>query len=77
MDDREALTHLRSVIARGDHPGLVAALSQPLWPADSLQLIGDGVVAAVRQGTDGADELARRCITALEERRWTGVRTCR
>lgn len=72
VDDREALTHLRSVIARGDHLGLVAALSQARWPADSLQLIGDGVLAAVREGADGADDLARRCITALEERRWTG-----
>jgi hypothetical protein len=72
VDDREALTHLRSVIARGDHPGLVAALSQPSWPADSLQLIGDGVLAAVRDGTDGADDLARRCVSALGDRRWTG-----
>ncbi len=59
MDDREALTHLRSVIARRDHPGLVAALSQPSWPADSLQLIGDGVLgdqelAEVLNGALGA-----------------------
>ncbi len=43
MDDREALTQLRSLVARGDGAGLVAALSQEPWPADSLQLIGDGL----------------------------------
>jgi hypothetical protein len=72
MEDREALTQLRAVIVRGDHPGLVATLSDLSWPADSLQLIGDGVLAAVREGADGAGDLARRCVAALEERQWTG-----
>jgi hypothetical protein len=72
VDDREALTHLRSLMVGGDHAGLVAALSQAPWPTNSLQLIGDGVLAAVRVGTDGAAGLAHQCISALEERRWTG-----
>lgn len=74
MEDHEALTQLRALIVRGEHPGLVAALSDSPWPADSLQLIGDGVLAAVREGADGADDLARQCIAALDERQWTGDR---
>jgi len=54
VDDREALTQLRSLLARGDDVGLVAALSSAPWPADSLQLIGDGLVAALRSGADGS-----------------------
>lgn len=72
MDDREVLTHLRVLMGGGDHAGLVAALTQARWPTNSLQLIGDGVLAAVHEGTDGATTLAHQCIHALDERRWTG-----
>jgi hypothetical protein len=48
MDDREASIELRSLIVRGDHAGLVAALGQAPPPVSSLQLIGDGLFAAVR-----------------------------
>lgn len=71
MDDREALTRLRALVYRGDGTGLVAALTQP-WPVDSLQLVGDGLVAAVRAGVDGAPELARTCVDELGERAWPG-----
>ena len=72
MEDREALTQLRSLLARGDDAGLVATLSGAPWPDNSLQLIGDGVVAAVRTGVDGSRELARDCLIALRERGWDG-----
>jgi hypothetical protein len=72
VEDRRALTELRSLIARGDSVGLVAALCGAPWPGDSLQLIGDGLVAAVRSGADGSVELARDCVIALGERRWDG-----
>ncbi|RHW25385.1 hypothetical protein D0Z08_19340 [Nocardioides immobilis] len=72
--DRAALTQLRSLVLRGDVEGLVAALNAAPWPADSLQLIGDGLVAAVRGGTDGSVELSRACVIALGERRWDGDR---
>lgn len=74
MDDREALTRLRSLVYQGDGPGLVAFLAQEPWPSDSLQLIGDGVLAAVREGVDGSPELARTCVIALGERSWVGDR---
>lgn len=74
MDDREALTRLRSLVVRGDGAGLVAALSRKPWPGDSLQLIGEGLLAAVRGGTDGSAALALDCVSALQERRWDGDR---
>lgn len=70
MEDRGALTQLRSLLARGDGAGVVAALSRAPWPNDSLQLIGDGLVAAVLTGANGSIELARGCVIALGERRW-------
>lgn len=72
MDDREALTRWRSLVARGDGQGLVAALSHEPWPENSLQLIGDGVLAAVRDGVDGSAQVAARCVAALRERDWDG-----
>lgn len=72
VDGREMLTRLRSLVVRGDGPGLVAALSQEPWPGDSLQLIGEGLLGAVHNGTDGSAELAVECVSALGERRWDG-----
>ncbi|MGH3505568.1 MAG: UPF0158 family protein [Nocardioidaceae bacterium] len=72
MDDREALTEMRSLVVRGDHAGLVAALSQAPSPVDSLQLVGDGLLAAVRDGTEGSADLAQECVNELRERRWAG-----
>lgn len=74
MDDREVLTHLRTVVYRGDGPALVVLLSESPWPADSLQMIGDGLLAAVGADVDGASALARACVDALGERRWEGDR---
>jgi Uncharacterised protein family (UPF0158) len=74
VDDRQALTRLRGLVARGDYPGLIAVLSEERWPADSLQLIGDGLEAAVRHGAEGAAELSDACVSALRERDWVGDR---
>lgn len=74
MDDRESVRLLRGLVYQGDGEGLVAALAPGPWPSDSLQLIGDGFVAAVRTGTDGSAELALTCVQALRERGWDGDR---
>src|SRR3712207_5205358 len=74
MDDREALTRLRSLVYQGDGPKLVTVLSAEPWPTNSLQLIGDGLLAAVSDGIGGAPEVARTCVKALEERGWEGDR---
>lgn len=72
MDDREALTQLRSMVVRCDHAELVAALRHQPWPGHSLQLIGDGLLAAVWDRADGSADLAHACVTALRERDWDG-----
>lgn len=74
VDDREPQTRLRSLVARGDGAGLVATLALEPWPADSLQLLGDGLLAAVRAGTKGSTDWAVRCVRALRERDWDGDR---
>jgi hypothetical protein len=74
VDAREALAHLRSIVVRGDHAELVTALRREPWPTDSLQLIGDGLLAAVRAGADGSADLAHACVTALRGRGWAGDR---
>jgi hypothetical protein len=70
VDDREAPTRLRSLVYQGDGPGLVAILSQEPWPADALQLIGDGLLAAVRDDIGGSAKLARTCVNARGELSW-------
>jgi hypothetical protein len=72
VDDSDALTELRSLVVRGDHAGLAAVLGRGLSSGGILQLIGDGLLAAVRAGTDGSGDLARECVMALRERRWVG-----
>ena len=74
MDERDAQTRLRSLVVRGDHAELVAVLQREPWPTDSLQLIGDGLLAAVRDGADGSVDLAHACVTALRGRVWAGDR---
>lgn len=61
-------------MGRGDHAELVAALRHEPWPGDSLQLIGDGLLAALCDGTDGWVDPAQACVTALHEREWDGDR---
>lgn len=61
-------------MGRGDHPELVAALRHRPWPGDSLQLIGDGLLTALRDSTDGSVDLAHACVTALHARAWEGDR---
>ena len=39
---------------------------------DSLQLAGDGLIAAVMQRVDGAAELARGLVVGLRQRGWEG-----
>ncbi len=74
MEDGEGLSHLRLIVGRGDHAELVTALRQEPWPDDSLQLIGDGLLAAVRDNAEGSIDPAQACVIALRERNWDGDR---
>jgi Uncharacterised protein family (UPF0158) len=74
VEDRDAVTRVQSIVARGDCEGLVTVLRDAPWPDDSLQLIGDGLLEAVRAGTDGSVELSHSCVSDLRARDWEGDR---
>lgn len=72
MEDREALTALRALVVRNDGPGLVARLQAEPWPDDCLQLVGDGLLVAIRDRVDGSVEPAHALLARLRERGWAG-----
>ncbi len=72
MPGREQRTQVRGAVARGDGVALVALLSTGEWPEPWLQLVGDGLLAAVASAVDGAVPLASRCLESLRERDWEG-----
>ena len=59
-------------MARGDGVGLVQLLIGRPLPDDALQLIGDGLLVALRQEVQEAPELAGECVAALRVRGWQG-----
>ena len=69
---RNAGTTLRSLVARRDSAHLVARLQSEPWPAHCLQLIGDGVLAALEDGVRDGGEVAREVVSRLRDRRWEG-----
>ena len=56
----------------GDAAAVVALLSDRRWPRDALQLIGDGLIAAVGRRVPDAAALARACVVELRDRGWDG-----
>src|SRR5438105_4525341 len=72
MDAKEWRTELRVAVHRGDGRAVVALVGQALMPEDALQLLGDGLLAAVSQQVEGAAELAGDCVKALRRRGWYG-----
>lgn len=72
MTGRDWRTDLRGAVYRGDGPAVVALLRHALMPDDALQLIGDGLWAALIQHVDGAADLTGNCVKALRERGWYG-----
>ena len=72
MNGREWRFDLRGAVCRGDGPAVVRLLRRGLMPDDALQLIGDGLQAALLQHVEGAGEVAADCVGALRERGWSG-----
>lgn len=72
MAVREWRTELRAAIWSGDGAGVVLLLEAGHWPEDSLQLIGDGLLVALRQHSAGAGGPAGRCAALLRTRGWDG-----
>jgi len=51
---------------------LVDVLTNQPWPDHALQLIGEGLAAALADDVAGAVHLARRCVVELRKRGWWG-----
>jgi hypothetical protein len=72
MESKEQRSALRAAVYRGDGGAVVDLLRGVGVDDDSLQLAGDGLIAAVMQRVDGAAELARRLVVGLRQRGWEG-----
>ena len=72
VDSKEQRSGLRAAVYRRDGPAVVQLLRGVGACDDSLQLAGDGLIAALVQRVDGAAELARDLVVALRERGWEG-----
>ena len=72
MDSKEQRSALRAAVYRGDGRAVVELLRGVGADDDSLQLAGDGLIAAVMQRVDGAAELARELVVGLRQRGWDG-----
>ena len=72
MDSKEQRSALRPAVYRGDGRAVVDLLRGVGAEDDSLQLAGDGLIAAVMQGVDGAAELARGLVVGVRQRGWEG-----
>jgi hypothetical protein len=72
MDSEEHRSALRAAVFRGDGRAVVDLLRGVGVDDDSLQLAGDGVIAAVMQRVDGAAELAGELVVGLRQRGWEG-----
>ena len=72
MEARERRSALRSARYRADGPAVVSLAAEVLQRADALQLLGDGLLAAVDQHAEGAREAASACAATLRQRGWDG-----
>ena len=72
MDSKEQRSARRAAVYRGDGRAVIDVLRGVGADDDSLQLAGDGLIAAVMQGVDGAAELARGLVVGLRRRGWEG-----
>ncbi|GAA1256155.1 hypothetical protein GCM10009609_19150 [Pseudonocardia aurantiaca] len=73
MLDGERRTQLRAAVYSGNGAELVGLVRRwRLLDDDALQLIGDGLLAALAAGLDGAREQADACASRLRTRGWYG-----
>jgi hypothetical protein len=72
MRAHEGRAQLRGAVACGDGVGLIQLLFGKPLPNNALQLIGDGLLVALRQEVQEASGLAGECVAALRVRGWQG-----
>ncbi|MGH2555331.1 MAG: UPF0158 family protein [Actinomycetota bacterium] len=72
MDAKERRAELRGAVNRAD--GVTVVRLAPAWLGsdEALQLLGDGLLAALVQQVDGGVDLAAECAGQLRERGWDG-----
>jgi hypothetical protein len=71
MPGEDRRTQLRLLLAQDDADRLLEGLADD-WPADVLQMIGDGLLRARVGGASRAADLPRRCAAELRSREWDG-----
>ena len=71
MPEQDRRAKLRLLLAHGDSERVLDGLADD-WPAEALQLAGDGLLRAVIGGASRGADLARRCATELRFREWDG-----
>lgn len=71
MSNDEERVSLRVTARLGDEE-VVVQMTGPAAPENGLQTLGDWVLAALEQRSDGATEAARIMVTALRDRDWEG-----
>ena len=71
MNSDEARARRRAAY-RGDGLAAIALLTETGVPADGLQRVGDGLLAAVSQRAEVARELVEQFVAALCKRSWEG-----
>jgi hypothetical protein len=72
MGSEQQRVELRAAVYRADGQAVVHLLSGVGADENSLQLVGDGLIAALLQRVDGARELAGDLIVRLGRRGWDG-----
>jgi hypothetical protein len=72
MDSTGQRAALRAAVHRRDGPAVVQLLGGVGAYDDSLQLGGDGLIAALMEHVDGAPELAANLAVGLRQRGWDG-----
>ena len=72
VEARELRSALRGARYRADGPAVVSLADEVLQRADVLQLLGDGLLAAVDQRAEGAREAGTACAATLRQRGWDG-----
>ncbi|HEY8202622.1 MAG TPA: UPF0158 family protein [Actinomycetota bacterium] len=72
MDFREWWAQMRGAAYRGDGAAIVGLLGQNGLSGNVLQLAGEGLLAAVAQGVEGARDLAALSVKRLRDRDWYG-----
>jgi len=72
MEAKDRRTELRAAVNRGDGLAVVGLAERWLGSDDALQLLGDGLLAALAHHVGEAPKLAAECARRLRQRGWDG-----